>query len=360
MRSYIRALIFGVGLAAHASAALAADWSAAFPSDQTASWIEGDRLKLIVIDLGDDPEAGAMLRAAFSESDRVKLVMDGSSLGDVSGLDDVAIVSRTQALPVDAVVLLRTFPGEDGSTAVVAIYDKEGQAIGGFSATPSEPVDMNESHSSVGASSAAAAVSSVTQQGSDELAARLDEYLERRIWFQNWAAVNSSTGAVMRSWSVPLKGKFGEPLKGAAFYEYMGKDELASKFRRRRVGSAAIILGGIGSAIVAPLLLFPRYDSNFKPTYDPNTAQKIVGVVAGIAGVTLFSVGLGRSSFPLKGPENLRLVDEFNKELRTELGLPDDIDARLKAATEYSSPFSLNVSPWVSPDGGGLVATGSF
>ena len=52
---------------------------------------------------------------------------------------------------------------------------------------------------------------------------------KRAVWFQDMVGVNANTGAVVRTWAVPYKGKYKEPLDGDAFYTYLGRQDLAEQ-----------------------------------------------------------------------------------------------------------------------------------
>jgi hypothetical protein len=90
-----------------------------------------------VVPAGDHPErrsAAAAFAFAVRQSGRARLVMGSSALGDLSALDDQAIVHRASGLPITTVAVVRTFPGEGArTTVVVTLYDRAGRTLGAMS-----------------------------------------------------------------------------------------------------------------------------------------------------------------------------------------------------------------------------------
>lgn len=114
----------------------APDFSQTFTPAAVASYLDAKGGALVV---GAGPtsealsQATAALEAALQGSGRVELVLNGKTLGDVSGLDDPTIVKKCEALPVERVVVVRVFElvGQP-PRAVATLYDKKGSLVTAF------------------------------------------------------------------------------------------------------------------------------------------------------------------------------------------------------------------------------------
>src|SRR5690606_25352684 len=97
---------------------------------------------LIVVVAGEKTAAATEAGKALADAARgtARLVMDDSSLGDVSALDDQAIVAKSQHLPVDRIAIVRVFPGASADTAVVTVYDKKATVLSSFSGESGTPM----------------------------------------------------------------------------------------------------------------------------------------------------------------------------------------------------------------------------
>jgi hypothetical protein len=136
--------LFAVSLCALSARADAQEgWSITF-SPQSLTAISTPLSAVVVIAGGGQPDGAAAanaLIAGLRASGRASLVMDASSIGDVSTLDDAAMVARAQSLPVDQIVIVRTFPDGPGQVAaVVSIYDKRGASLGASRGSRGSPL----------------------------------------------------------------------------------------------------------------------------------------------------------------------------------------------------------------------------
>jgi hypothetical protein len=352
-------------------AAWAADWSGTFPADAVDTHLEGSDLKLVVVAGGDTTEdltaATAALADALRNAGKVQVVMDGSAIGDTAGLDDKTIVGKAENLPADQVVIVRVFPGKgDQFSAVVTAYAKDGSAKGGFSASTDKPLSSKAGGGGGGGAvgmDPGAAVSAVTRGNTDELQAQFDEYLERRVWFQGMAAVSAQNGAVMSTWSVPYKGKYKEPLPGVKFYEYVGEPEIAKTVRTRQwvrrgigVGSTALMVGGLWGlsknidGLSSPGCWAeddPEEQEDCEDDYEEEEeayARKMrnLAILSGVGFVGVY-VPLFIKTDPTPVSERYRMADEYNKALREELGLPDDLSG-FKSGTDYGVRMGIGAS----------------
>src|SRR5690554_3135164 len=109
-----------VGLAAMmtlvASApAMAQDWSETFHPDSLPE--ELSEIRVVVATGGPgSAQVGRALRANLREASS-PMVIDNPVMGDVEGVADQDVIERLKHLPVDAVVIVRTFSDEDEATA---------------------------------------------------------------------------------------------------------------------------------------------------------------------------------------------------------------------------------------------------
>jgi hypothetical protein len=85
-----RFALLSAALASAALAATPADWAATFGAKESASYLDGDHVKLLVVPAGTPVaparDAATALVAALRQSGRADLVMTSEPLGDVSAL----------------------------------------------------------------------------------------------------------------------------------------------------------------------------------------------------------------------------------------------------------------------------------
>jgi hypothetical protein len=376
-----RALVLAA-LLALPSAALGAgaDWGAALPADAVASYFEGANLRVLVVPAGADAKAAAAaLGDAVRKAPAVALAMPADALGDVSALDDAAIVAKAGSLPIDLVAVARVFPGKDGtSSLVVTLYAKSGSAMSAFSAATNAPLVAKKAGGGVSGGMAGASsgvVDGVVGGNATGREAAVKAFEERAVWMQGWAAVDSGTGRIVSTWSVPMQGKYGEALKGAKFYEYIGKADYAATYKKRQlirglVGAGGVAVGIAGGAYWGANATDPYMEGGCDKFYDEdyfetdasdacyaraeekNTMTALIGGgLIGVGTITFLAPFL-IDPHPVKTNERSRLVDEYNDALAKELGL-----ASLGA--ERSAPV-FAAGGWATPDGGGVTLAGEF
>ena len=350
-------------LAAAVPAHAADDWSPAFPADAVATHLPGKALKLVVVGAGEPSDAltdalDALVAAARS-ADSVDLVMDAAALGDVSTLDDAAVVHKAQALPVDRVVVLRVFAAKSGATAAVSVYDKAGEAAGGFTATLAQPV---KPAANAGGSAAGVAVGAVMKDASSDKSAALQEFSERVVWFEGGNWVDSTSGAVVGTWTQPYQGKYKEPLNGREFYTTIGADDALADWdvNQRKARRNGAITAGVSGVATLSLALMAKNASSYE-------TGKIVG---GITGATLTGIVFlgsvpaaigGKGKDPRTMPEKRRMAEEYNKELLSELGLTNqDLQSLSAPAAPRAPAVRWFGGPMALPQGGGLTFGGAF
>lgn len=322
--------------------ARADSWNETFES--AGALVAGEGSSVLVVHAGERSEAGVRATQALMESVRrqAELVMDTSALGDVSGLADQEIVTRSAHLPVTRVAILRHFPGEGEGTAVVTVYDKEATVLASFSAVPGKPVAQAGQGVSPGAVGAVGSLSAQERLSAEEA---LERYERTYLWFEDWVAV-TRTGAVVASWSNPLQGKHKKRISPAEFFEAVDRPDLAATYRSRQAWKTGLSLGGsvltLGGLAYLLVEILGDMDGGFDST------PLIIGGSVMTGGIVLGLVAGSMNPYPITNVEAKELADEHNKKLRRQLGL--DREAKGK------------VRPGIAalPGGGGLTLSGSF
>ena len=147
-------------------------------------------------------------------------------------------------------------------------------------------------------------------------------------------------------WLVPVEGVKGRPL-GAAFYERVGRPDLAAAYRvrlhrqNRRVAFATVVaLGGvaIGDGI---LLVNPHWND------DQKLGAFAGGTALALAGSGLLLRAAHDPVHPVSPEEIASLAEAYNAQLREELGLPPPT-------------ASLRVTPFAAVNGAGVAITARF
>ena len=143
---------------------------------------------------------------------------------------------------------------------------------------------------------------------------------------------------------VPTKG--GNGLKGVHFYDVIERPDLAATYRKRIAirwglfgGGAALFVGGLGVAL-AGVLRDPQ-----------NNSMKITGSVIMVTGLlTTTAAGIyarHAPAHPIEPAVAKNLIDEYNADLRTQLGL--------KTPTAH-----VRVQPQLTAAGAGISVSGRF
>jgi hypothetical protein len=161
------------------------------------------------------------------------------------------------------------------------------------------------------------------------------EFEQRQIRFETVHAFDPYHG----TWSSILSIREGFPgtiLDGAAFYEKVGRPDLAERYESILQWKSGLTWGGV-AAIVAGVLtasLTPM-DMDLEGGIDsPDRTWVLVGAGLTVGGITAMVVGALLNPHPVTYREAHRMADDYNDSLRRELG--------------------LTVIPLVMPDGAGL------
>jgi hypothetical protein len=377
--------------------ALAADWPKAFPSTATSSQHEA-RTSLIVVGVGaagsESKLAAAALASALRTSGKLALVMGDEALGDVSALDDAAVVKRCAHLPVSHVAVVRVFDGAPGQpgTAVVTTYDKKGEVVVAYSTREDAPLEARAGASTASegvTSNAAEAVASISKESS----AHAEEYDKKFIGSDDFIAVNQY-GATVATGTNFYQGKYKRPLDWPEFYNLVGDKQLAHQYNENLAARWLLIGGGTVVAVAAPLVWvgaresirypvapdYPSYSScigsaDYSKCMDAKdaayntqlaryeTAKKAADaerdsynpILYGGTGLGLVGliVGLAWQLHPTTPEQARELADKYNKKLKQDLesGTP---------VQPTKTSVQMNVSGALLPGGGAMVLHGSF
>jgi hypothetical protein len=282
--------------------------------------------------------------------------MDDKALGNVAALGDADLVKKVGSLPVDRVAVVRVFPGGEHHTAVVTFYGLDGKAVAALNVEQGQALAKNSS----GGLGIAGGVAPRAAQAVAELATTNEDaeeqYEKRAVWFQDFGAFDGRTGAMVATWSEPRKGKYGEPLAGADFYDYVGKPDLAAQYRAvesensfdAKVGGF-LSLGGLAFMLVGPFVLPKSHDE--ATGYDHRRIFLPMGI-GGAAMITglIYAVAAWDDPNPVQLHEAREMADKFNEGLKAELGIHAEA-----TPTSAERGIDVAVAPYVDKNAGGLV-----
>ncbi len=355
-----------LSLLAPALASAQSGWDASFTPGAVASYLRDHHKALLVVGSGELPAerdaAVAALARGVRESRRAS-VMTGESLGDVSALDDAAIVKKAAHLPVVLIGVLRVFPGAEGEqpAAVVSFYGKDGQAVTALSVQKGTALQSaTGAPAAVSAGASAEAIAAVEtlkthRRGGD---ARDDIALppELESSYDEQALVVNVDGA---RWTAIRKNRPKERLDATEFFNALGRQDLVESYESNRIVKYALVgSGGLLTLAGIGAVLYPLFDGcEFLGTPQCDSTQLLTAILAvtigpAVAGfgIRLFIGGLVWDAHPINAAEARLMADEHNRKLRSNLLSP--------SARRDGPPLQLGVR--VSQNGGGLSLAFQF
>lgn len=349
-----------LGFVFHAAVSQDTEWKAGFGAAKEIGALQANALVVaaVVDPKLDQPElddVSRALQAALRSNAKVKHVLAQKGF---SGADDAAAVKRLSILAVDLVLTLRLFD----TTAVVAIYDKQGNAKGGFSVEKHGP----QARTSDKAGGVIGRLLDEPKAQDPTGGTGNSEYDKQFLYEQEWLGINQY-GNVVATWSTIYQGKYKRPVDGAEFYEIVGRQDLATRYRERRalrisfysaggvglLGGAAAMLGGL-AVLGKPTCTRYGYDASAQPgclESDPLSAYTpflITGGIAMGAGLIATVIAACISPQPISAPEARELLDGYNQRLKEKMGV------------EKTSAFTIDLSPSFGPGTMGFAASGTF
>ncbi len=351
-------------------AAHAGPWTSTFEPPAIATHVDAAGRDVVVVSVGggSSPAHAAARDLRTRLADEATRVRDGASLGALKDLDDDEIVARARPLSADRVVIVRAFDDGDTPEVVVTVYAADGRTVGGFSAHAGDVVDPPATGRAAKDDVASAIVS--FEEVDEEAAATFER---RRVVFDMdlLVASDGNVATVSRRFH-PMTGE-GRPLDGAEFYRYVGRDDLARKYRSRRIARTAVGVGAAATAVTGLGLMFGYgigksvsitnetcdgdllSDAAMQCEDDKSARRRqalAVGLGAGsgllVGGLVLSVVAARLSPHPVAGTEALGLARTFNDNLRKELGLPK------------REPGKVTATPSASSESVGLIVSGRF
>lgn len=350
-------------LVATSAFAQSAGWESSLQPDVVSTYLSSDGAVMVAAagaPSADLSEAATALTKALREGHRAKSVFTGEGLGSLAELDDAAIVKKCAMLPVDAVAVVRVFPGAEGEapTAVVALYSKQGEPMTALSVQKGSALAAASGQVPGQGATAAAVetISKIQKQTSTAGEGAKDEYEKNYLWFEELVAVNARTGETVSRWTNPFKGKYRVPLKGAAFYEEIGRPELAESYRSKDTRRLMVAGGGLLLSLVGTGVAI---SANSSDSESGALTKGAVGLGALFGGVAMMIVGMRLDPNPVSAVEMRQLADEHNIKLRQKLGLPKATAARTEGEGEKGkSPVWARLA--FGRNSGGLVLGGTF
>lgn len=351
--------------------ALAADWQQTFPTPEIASYVETGRTRWMVVAAGTAAAAGTAsardaalaLENALRLSGRTSLVMNDQSLGDISTLDDAALVKKASAFPVDGIAVVRVFPGAPGkpASAVVTLYNKAGELLTALAAEEGKPISAAQPTSGAGqgvTSVASEVASQVITTGMDpEAAEKKREEFETSAVSVDVLDLYNTAGVKLRSKILLYQGKFKKPLTPEEFYALAERPDLVAKaaahreqLNQQKVGALLAMMGG------GVIMVLPIYMASQTQTEPPNVIVSLaVGGVMTVGGSILWAHATKQDINPLTLQENGEVVDAYNKGLKKRLGLT----SMLRPTPGASAPV-LRLGFGLGQGHGTLVLHGDF
>ena len=354
----LRKLFICLVVLAFAIPVYADEWKQTFVPPSVQTYLEGEDLKILVVAAGDAggglAEATLALEEALRTGGRVSLVMNADALGEVSKLDDQAIVAKAAGLPVSVVAIIRVFPSGSSATAVVTFYDKLGKVIIAFTAQRGTPLAARSTEAAAGegvGTRAAKTVGTVLKEQKTAGAGAVEEYQKSHLWFAEGAAVHPYTGRVMATWSILYRGKYKQPIEWVDFYETVGRKDLADQYKNGVAVRTGLVIGGVVVGLAGTGLMFIPLRSTGEDQFDDDMTWMYIGGGVMLAGSRVALFGAYYDPQPVGASEARRLADEYNQRLMKDLGLsPGEV-----AAPAPMRQPSVGVSPFIAPGGGGLM-----
>lgn len=175
--------------------------------------------------------------------------------------------------------------------------------------------------------------------------------------------------SVSRAW-VAVRGDSNQRLSPREFYQLMGRPELADKYQARRnlgtglaVAGTVMIVGSLGYSIYSAATQedcsSPDASADcFERNGEQFSRGTTIGIVGGAAGILVAGIGVYqmRRAHPVSENEAKQLADQYNEELRRDLGLPT-LGRALRPRVR-----DVRFAPTIDPatGGGGLALSGRF
>jgi hypothetical protein len=297
------------------------------------------------------------LQAELEEAGSVGTVTRMDASKKDTALDDLSLLGTLDTAAA-RVAVVRVAKGR----ATVSVYDTEGTAIGGFSVSRGETIEPPAETSHTG-DSVLAVLDDAPELDDDAMA----EYDRKRVVFDASLHVTatSNTSAVVTRGFDPRTGA-GAPLRGDEYYQYVGREDLAKEYRRRKAARTGLIVTGTlasATGLIVMLALplsgiaggeecYKREDpmaiDACEASNDARQKKKVrqgLGIGGGLLGGGLVMAIIGGRINPhtSTAAEIQEMGDDYNRQLRNKLGVSN-----------------LAVNGSAHRRGGGVVLSGRF
>ncbi|MDX2010034.1 MAG: hypothetical protein SFW67_07590 [Myxococcaceae bacterium] len=304
--------------------AMLPSWDVTFTPSATASYLDRPNLAVLVVAAGpvspSTQAAAAAVAQALRTSQRTRFVMTGEGLAVQPTDPDVRIVQLSAALPVDLVLVVRTFPGP-AETAVVMLYTKEGTALTSMAGTLGQVLASRAGAASPPVASPPPVVAPAPPPPPLVSPAPAPPAVAPEpARAAAFAPIDLRITPSRRDPDVLIQR--GKPLEGSDLYDAVGRADLKSQYGSRVVGKVLALVGG-GALLAAGTVTFLIGVNQRCAIFDASTrvclqgqaiAQpNILAAALGVAGVAGIVFGIAFPAHPLNRDERRQLVDDFNK-----------------------------------------------
>ncbi len=243
------------------------------------------------------------------------------------------------------------------------IYDNNGTAVGGFSAARGDTIQAPPETSHNGDSPLAILDGGLPESQDGAMA----EYDRKRVVFDGALQVTATgTNSAVLSRSFEPRTGGGAPLPNDEFYQYVGRDDLAQEYRRRRAARLGLVTTGSLAAVTGlivmvalPLAAVAKSDGCISiddsmefdactESADREQKSKVrrgLGIGGGLlaGGIVMGVIGGRIRPHTSSATEIQEMGESYNKDLRKRLGVQE-------VAVRGSADRS----------GGGVVLSGRF
>lgn len=222
--------------------ATAADttWAQTLDTPAVAAHVAAQGGDVLIVTAGPGSNAlrnvAKALRAELEEAGTAGVVSVSESRKKDAGLDDASLLSALDS-DVDRVAIVRV----DDDRVTVSVYDNNGTAVGGFSAARGDTIEAPVETSHTGDSPLAILEGGLPEAQDGAIA----EYERKRVVFDGAlqvTATGTNSAIVSRSFEPRTGG--GAPLPNDEFYKYVGRDDLAKEYRRRKAARLGLVTTG--------------------------------------------------------------------------------------------------------------------
>lgn len=312
-------------------------WEQTFQRGVAASHLMGDHLEVLLVPAGTMPEQATeatkaieALRSGLERSGRELVIKRARS---IRGTDEAKVVRSGLSKGFDRVAVVRVFDHETQTQVIVTIYGPEGQVIGAFTAYKGQPMPVNDDAGRGISVEASLAVIDSTKHIRPDRSERERDDSDRLPWQEAYdrrfigfgegaftVGVDAEGNRVM-GWSSsdPYKGVHRQPLEGADFYRYLGRNDLENEYlartRRRRglITAGSLLLAG-GTTAGSIMLFMGNVNDRRGLQAGGGTLMGL-----GVGGAVLLTVGLNTSQHPVDHDQMRKLADQFNRKLERRL-----------------------------------------